>query len=356
MRSSPADFIDRVRVLVEAGDGGRGCVSYRREKFVPRGGPDGGNGGNGGNVSFKVNPGQNTLEVLHSQPIYRAQSGQNGGTNKCTGRTGEDVVVEVPPGTIVRDDETGEMIGDIEATDGILVIAQGGRGGRGNAGFTTATRQLPNFAQPGTPGEKRRLLVELKTVADVGLVGFPNAGKSTLLSKITNANPRIGSYPFTTLHPILGTIRLVDGSSLVIADIPGIIEGASEGLGLGFDFLRHIERTHVLVYVLEVDPSDLSGPSRILASLQNEIRTYDASILERPRLVLINKLDLCDDEEERALVVEDFQTENPDIAPEDTFYVSALQAEGLEAVRLRLLQLCCGIDDWQMALLRDNPV
>ena len=350
MRSTPADFIDRVRIRVEAGDGGNGCVSFRREKFVPRGGPDGGAGGGGGSITFKVNPGRNTLEALHSQPVYRAPGGQNGGTNGKTGRCGEDMVLEVPPGTVVYDSDSGELLGDIEQSDGVLVVVRGGKGGRGNASFATSTRQVPYNSEPGTEGEKRSLRVELKTVADVGLVGLPNAGKSTLISKLTAAKPRIANYPFTTLHPILGTISLRDGSSLVIADIPGIIEGASEGLGLGFDFLRHIERTRVLVYVVEVNPADLSAPSLTLSALQEEIRAYDASILERPYLVTINKMDLCDDDEERNLVLEDFATQRPDVETADVFPVSALNADNLQPLRLRLLELCCGVELWQVQL------
>ncbi len=350
MRSTPADFIDRVRIRVEAGNGGDGCVSFHREKYVPRGGPDGGGGGNGGSVILKVNPGRNTLEALHSQPVYRAEPGQNGGSNGCTGRSGEDLILEVPPGTVVYDDEEGIQVGDIEKTDGTLVVAQGGKGGRGNASFASSSNQTPRHAEPGTPGECRKLLVELKTVADVGLVGLPNAGKSTLISKLTAAKPRIANYPFTTLHPILGTIKLLDGSSLVIADIPGIIEGASDGLGLGFDFLRHIERTRMLVYVLEVDIGDLSAPGRTFAALREEIRAYDAEILERPYLVAINKSDLCDDDEEREMVLEDFRSHADFVPPEDIFMVSALEAEGLKPLSRRLLQLCCGVEDWQMEL------
>lgn len=331
------DFIDRATVRVKAGDGGRGCISFHREKYVPRGGPDGGDGGNGGNVVFQVHRGMNTLESLHSQPAYHAEDGGHGEKNNRHGRTGKDVVLAVPPGTVVCDFDTRELIVDMEQTDGTAVVAAGGRGGKGNSHFVTASRQVPRFAQPGTPGEERKLLVELKSVAHVGLVGLPNAGKSTLLASITAAKPRIDSYPFTTLHPILGTIRLVDGSGLVVADIPGIIEGAHEGIGLGLDFLRHIERTKILVFVLELSPNDPLLPRVTYRQLLHEIEAYDASILERPRLIALNKIDLLH-EGDLEVILEDFLP-IVDIPRDRIFMISALNGEHTRDLQKTLVEI-----------------
>jgi len=280
-------FIDRVKLRLKAGDGGDGVVSFRREKYVPFGGPDGGDGGNGGSIALQVNPGMNTLEKLHSLPVCKAPNGDKGGKNNRTGATGSDVVLEVPPGTIVKNNETGALVLDMEDTDGYGIIAQGGHGGKGNTRFATSTNQVPHKATSGTEGEEFEALFELKTVAHVGLVGFPNAGKSTLLASITGAHPRIANYPFTTLQPILGAITLLDGSTVVVADIPGIIEGAHLGVGLGLDFLRHIERTKMLVFVIELSPHDHTAPGKTLNDLRHEIRHYDATILERPSLIVL---------------------------------------------------------------------
>lgn len=332
-------FIDRVKLKLKAGDGGDGIVSFRREKYVPFGGPDGGNGGNGGSIVFRINPGLNTLEKLHSQPFYRAGNGERGGRNNRTGANGEDVVLEVPPGTVVINEETGETIIDMEETDGEAVIAKGGIGGKGNAQFSTPTNQAPRKTTTGTPGEELRVIVELKLVAHVGLIGLPNAGKSTLISAITGARPRIANYPFTTLQPILGTINLLDGTSIVIADIPGIIEGAHEGAGLGLDFLRHIERTKMLVYVIEISTHDLSMPSVTIKNLRHEIRQYDPSILARPSLIALNKIDLLDDEEELQMVLNVFREENPEIPPESIFFISALEKRHTQTLREKIIEL-----------------
>ena len=260
----------------------------------------------GGSIILRVNPGLNTLDKVHRQPFYRAASGEKGGKNNRTGANGGDIILEVPPGTVVKNFDTGEIILDMEETDGEAVIARGGDGGKGNARFATPTNQAPRHATPGFPGEEFTALFELKLVAQVGLAGLPNAGKSTLISRITGARPRIADYPFTTLQPILGTITLENGSALVVADIPGIIQGAHEGVGLGLDFLRHIERTRILVYVVEISPHDPNLPARTLNDLQYEIGEYDPAILERPFLVALNKLDLLDDPEELELVLNPF--------------------------------------------------
>jgi GTP-binding protein len=331
------DFIDRAVTVVKAGDGGDGCISFHREKYIPRGGPDGGDGGDGGDIIFRIHPGMNTLESLHSQPSYRAGDGGHGDKNDRHGRCGEDVVLFVPPGTVAYDYDTRELIVDLEKTDGSAVVAKGGRGGRGNARFATPTRQAPRYAEPGTPGERRTLLVELKTVAHVGLVGLPNAGKSTLLAAITAAKPRIAPYPFTTLHPILGTIRLPDGTGLVIADIPGIVEGAHDGVGLGLDFLRHIERTEILVFVLELSPHDPEFPRVTYNQLLNEIEIYDPAILLRPRLIVLNKADLLE-EGDLEVILEDFLPAT-DTDRGALFILSALQRQNTQAFREALVKV-----------------
>ncbi len=331
-------FIDRIRLRLKAGDGGDGITSFRHEKYVPMGGPDGGDGGDGGSILFRINPGMNTLEKLHSQPSYKAENAQKGGPNKRSGAYGEDIILEVPPGTIVINEETGDMIVDMEDAGDTAVIAQGGHGGRGNARYATSTNQAPRKSTEGKPGEELTVVVELKMVAHVGLIGLPNAGKSTLISTVTRARPRIANYPFTTLQPILGTITLLDGESLIIADIPGIIEGAHAGIGLGLDFLRHIERTKILIYVIEISPHDPSIPVESFKALQHEIKQYDASIIERPYLIVLNKTDLLDDEEELQMVKQTFCEANPDIPLDSIFTISALQKDGIEILRNAIIE------------------
>ncbi len=332
-------FIDRVKLRLKAGDGGDGIVSFRHEKYVPFGGPDGGDGGDGGSIFLRVHPGLNTLEKLHSQPFYRAGDGSPGGKNNRTGANGENRVLEVPPGTVVKDLETGGILLDLDKPGTEAVVARGGRGGKGNTRFATPTNQAPRKCTPGKPGEDITALLELKMVAHVGLIGLPNAGKSTLISAITGARPRIADYPFTTLHPVLGTISLPDGGGIVIADIPGIIQGAHEGLGLGLDFLRHIERTRLLVYVIEISPHDPALPPATFRDLQHEIRQYDAAILERPFLVALNKADLLTGGDEKNLVRDWFLHEHPEIAPEAVRVISALTREETGALRDRITAL-----------------
>jgi len=290
-------FIDRVKVKVKAGDGGRGCMSFRREKFVPRGGPDGGDGGDGGSVVFRVDEGETTLISLHSRPFYEAGRGEHGRGKDQTGARGRDVVCRVPPGTLLQDLETEELLCDLTEPGQEFIVAHGGRGGRGNARFVTSTRQAPRHAEPGQPGESRTLRVELKMIAQVGLVGFPNAGKSTLIRALTHAHARVGEYPFTTLSPVLGALTLPDGEKIIIADIPGLIEGAHEGAGLGTDFLRHVERTRLLVFVVDISPQAGPGAEEALRVLRGELRQYRSDLLERPWIVACNKADLLDSED-----------------------------------------------------------
>ena len=282
-------LIDLARIHVIAGAGGNGCLSFRREKYVPKGGPDGGDGGRGGSVTLEVDAQVRTLLDCRQAPRYRARSGRAGSGNHRTGKDGEDVVIKVPPGTVVKDAESGEPLADLVDPGVRWVAARGGRGGRGNARFATATHQAPRRADPGEPGEERWLELELKLIADVGLVGLPNAGKSTLLARITRARPRIADYPFTTLEPNLGIVVRDAERQFVVADLPGLIEGAHAGKGLGLEFLRHIERTRVLVFLLDVTrPSPLED----LRLLERELARHSQDLAAKPRMVTLTKADL----------------------------------------------------------------
>jgi len=282
-------FVDEARIFVRAGSGGNGVVSFRREKFVPHGGPDGGDGGDGGDVVFAVDSNENTLLKFKFSQHFRAENGRHGEGGRKHGHNGEPVIVTVPLGTIARDEATGGVIADLSEPDDRVVVARGGRGGRGNARFATATNQAPRRADMGFPGEERTVLLELKLLADVGLVGFPNAGKSTLLSRVSSAHPKIADYPFTTLEPVLGIVSYGLDRSFVMADIPGIIEGAHEGRGLGLRFLRHIERTKVLLFMIECIHGD---PVAEYRTLLQELKLYSPRLLEKPRLVALTKTDL----------------------------------------------------------------
>ncbi len=281
-------LIDLAKIHVIAGKGGDGCVSFRREKYVPKGGPDGGDGGHGGSVSLVVDGHVRTLLDCREAPRYRADSGRPGSGNNRTGKDGEDVLIKIPPGTVVKDAESGTVLADLVDMGSTWVAAGGGKGGRGNARFATSTHQAPRRADPGDPGEERWLELELKLIADVGLVGLPNAGKSTLLSRISRARPRIAEYPFTTLEPNLGIVVRDIERQFVVADLPGLIEGAHAGKGLGLEFLRHVERTRVLVFLLDVTRPD---PAEDLAMLENELARYSAALGEKPRLVTLTKAD-----------------------------------------------------------------
>ena len=284
-------FVDEVRVFVKAGDGGKGCISFLREKYRPRGGPNGGNGGDGGSIIFRVDPQLNTLTDLRYKQHLRGQRGEHGRGKDQHGRNAPDRIIGVPPGTIIRDRDTGELLADLTGQTTQVVVAKGGRGGRGNAFFASARNRVPRHAQPGIPGEERTLQFELQLLADVGLVGFPNAGKSTLLSTVSAAQPRVADFPFTTLTPHLGVVRYGDEGTFVMADIPGLIEGAHEGHGLGTRFLRHLSRTSMLVHLLEIaDPE--RDPWRDYSVINHELSCFDAKLTTRPRLVVVTKLDL----------------------------------------------------------------
>lgn len=286
-------FVDVATIHVKAGDGGVGCVSFRREKFVPKGGPNGGDGGRGGSIIVRANKQLNTLLDYHYKRSYKARRGEHGlGANK-TGRSGNDIVLQVPTGTIVRNSETNEEMGDLVRDAEEFIVAKGGRGGRGNAAFATPTNQAPRKYELGIPGEEFSIELELKLLADVGLVGFPNAGKSTLISAISAARPKIADYPFTTLVPNLGIVRVDEGKSFVVADLPGLIEGAHTGKGLGIQFLRHIARTKVLVFLIEAISEN---PQADYTVLVNELRSYDRTLMEKPKIVALTKIDIIDDD------------------------------------------------------------
>ena len=285
-------FLDEAFITVQSGDGGRGCVSFRREKFIPRGGPDGGDGGKGGDVIFKSSSHRRTLYPFRFKRELKAQNGFYGQGKRKTGKKGDDLIIEIPPGTLIIDEETNELIKDFTQPGEIYIIAEGGRGGQGNSRFKSSTHRAPRFAQPGEPGHFLKLKLELKLLADVGLIGLPNAGKSTLISVISSATPKIADYPFTTLTPTLGVVQAGWGEPFVVADIPGLIEGAHKGVGLGTRFLRHIERTRVLVHLIDISTIDPQNPLAEYETINRELANYSAQLMEKPQLVVLNKMDL----------------------------------------------------------------
>ena len=288
-------FIDKARISVHAGDGGRGTVSFRREKFVPFGGPDGGDGGKGGNIYLRTTVRKNTLLDFRYKRKFKAERGGHGQGGNRTGKSGVDLWIEVPVGTVVFDADSGTVIADLDRDGTEFLIARGGKGGKGNARFATATSQAPSFAQQGEAGEERDLELELKLIADVGLVGLPNAGKSTLLSAISSAKPKIASYPFTTLEPLLGVVSSGDNTTFVVADIPGLIEGASKGHGLGLQFLRHIERTRVLLHLVDVSEEQELSPVKRFQLIEKELTVYGKGLASKPIIIVATKLDAADD-------------------------------------------------------------
>ncbi len=320
-------FLDEAVITVRSGDGGRGCVSFRRERFIPKGGPDGGDGGRGGDVYAEATGRLHTLADFSSRRQFKAENGRPGAGRNRTGKDGRDVVIRVPLGTLVLDEESGELLADLVREGERVAVAAGGRGGKGNRHFATSTNRAPKFAQPGLPGETRRLKLSLEHLAEVGLVGLPNAGKSTLLSRLTAAEPQIADYPFTTLTPNLGALRWEDGDSLTIADIPGLIEGASRGKGLGIRFLKHIERTRMLLHLIDVAAPD---PVESYLSVRAELERFDPVLLEKEHWVLLNKIDALPPE--RASVSDDARKafEKRGVG---CMAISALEGKGLEALK-----------------------
>lgn len=289
-------FSDKVRIFIKSGKGGDGHVSFRRELYVPAGGPDGGNGGHGGDIIFQVDKGLNTLGDFRHNSKYIAQSGEEGGKKRCTGKNGEDLIIKVPEGTVIYDDESGKVIADMSGNNMKETILKGGRGGKGNMNYATATMQAPQYAQPGQEAKELWVRLELKCIADVGLVGFPNVGKSTFLSRVTNARPKIANYHFTTLNPNLGVVDIDGGKGFVIADIPGLIEGASEGVGLGHQFLRHIERTKVIIHIVDAASTEGRDPIADIKAINAELEAYNPDLLKRPQVIAANKIDAIYDD------------------------------------------------------------
>jgi GTP-binding protein len=326
-------FVDRARIFVKAGDGGRGCVSFRREARVPRGGPDGGNGGRGGSVILVAVSHQNTLLPLRYHSEYRADRGRHGQGSNRTGRDGGDLLIPVPPGSLASDDTTGELLGEVVAEGERILAARGGKGGRGNHAFLTNRNRAPREAEPGQPGEERWVRVDLKILADIGLLGFPNAGKSTLLGSISSARPVVDSYPFTTLTPVLGVVE-TEERQVVVADIPGIIEGAHAGAGLGLHFLRHVQRTRALLHVVDASGASGRDPVQDLVAVRDEVRRFDASLLEKPQLVVASKRDLIGDDDPLPPLQRECQRLGLELLA-----VSAVRGEGLAELRHRLVRL-----------------
>ena len=336
-------FIDKAKIFIKAGNGGNGAVAFRREIYVPAGGPAGGDGGNGGNVVFEVDEGLRTLMDFRYKTKYAAQSGEDGKGKKMHGKYAEDLVLKVPPGTIIRDEATNLVIADLKEPGDRAVVARGGKGGKGNCHFTTAVRQAPNFAQPGTEGEEKTVILELKMIADVGLLGFPNVGKSTFLSVVTKAKPKIANYHFTTLTPNLGVVQTKYGDSFVLADIPGLIEGAAEGIGLGHDFLRHVERTKVLIHIVDVSGLEGRDPIEDFDKINNELKLYNEKLASRPQIAVANKIDLPDAKENYEIFKEELESRGYKV-----FAMSAATREGIDDVINYVSNLLKEVEDIEL--------
>ncbi|MCM1119469.1 MAG: GTPase ObgE [bacterium] len=335
-------FADRATIVARSGKGGDGCVSFRREKYVPDGGPDGGDGGNGGNVIFQVDEGLNTLVDYRHVHKYRAEDGEPGSKKNCHGKNGRDIVLKVPPGTVIRESETGKVIADMSGDNRKIVLLKGGRGGNGNQHYATSTMQAPKYAQPGQPAQELTLLLELKVIADVGLVGFPNVGKSTLLSRVTNAQPKIANYHFTTLSPNLGVVDLENSRGFVIADIPGLIEGASQGAGLGHEFLRHIERTKVIIHIVDAAGTEGRDPIEDIYAINRELESYNVNLSRLPQVIAANKIDAFYSEEESTRLTAlkaEFEPQGISVYP-----ISAISGQGLKELLYHVREMLDALD------------
>lgn len=332
-------FADSAKIFIKSGKGGDGHVSFRRELFVAAGGPDGGDGGKGGDIIFEVDEGLNTLTDFRMKRKYVAGDGEPGGKRRCHGADAKNLIIKVPEGTVIKDFESGKVIADMSGENKREVILRGGKGGFGNMNFATATMQVPKFAKPGQPGKEMFVLLELKVIADVGLVGFPNVGKSTLLSRVSNAKPKIANYHFTTLDPHLGVVDVKGAGGFVMADIPGLIEGASEGVGLGHDFLRHIERTKVLVHVVDAASTEGRDPVEDIKTIMNELKGYDESLLDRPQVIAANKIDAIYDEENDN--IKRIREAFPDIK---VFPISGVSGKGIPELLYELVNILSTID------------
>ena len=331
-----ASFKDRAHIVIRSGKGGDGHVSFRREKYVPNGGPDGGDGGKGGDVIFEVDKGKNNLSDFRHMKKYSAENGEEGGKKNCHGKNGADIVLKVPEGTVVCEAETGKVIVDMSGENQRVTVLTGGKGGLGNQHFATSSMQAPKYAKPGEDAVELEVVLELKVLADVGLVGFPNVGKSTLLSHVSQAKPQIANYHFTTLSPILGVVDPGDGQGFVMADIPGIIEGASEGVGLGYEFLRHIERTKLLVHLVDGASVEGRDPIEDIRAINNELEKYNASIMEKPQILALNKMDSYQGDVDELIdrILKEFSYDRADI-----FTISAVTGEGVDSLKYRIGEL-----------------
>lgn len=355
-------FSDRARIFIKSGKGGDGHVSFRRELYVPDGGPDGGNGGRGGDIIFEVDKGLNTLGDFRYNSKYVAESGSEGGKRRCTGKDGADLVIKVPEGTVIYDDETHKVIADMSNGNLRETILKGGRGGKGNMNYATSTMQAPQYAQPGQDAQELWIRLELKVIADVGLVGFPNVGKSTLLSRVTNARPKIANYHFTTLNPNLGVVDLDDAKGFVIADIPGLIEGASEGIGLGHEFLRHIERTKVIIHMVDAASTEGRDPVADIKAINKELEAYNPELLTRPQVIAANKIDVLgaydDGKDPIDELRDEFEKDGIKVFP-----ISAVTGQGVKELLYHVSGLLSNMDDTPVTFekeldldtLFDNP-
>ncbi|MBQ8597013.1 MAG: GTPase ObgE [Lachnospiraceae bacterium] len=337
-------FADRARVYVRSGKGGDGHVSFRREKYVPNGGPDGGDGGHGGSVILEVDDGLNTLVDYRHVRKYRAEDGENGGKRNCRGKNGADLILKVPEGTVIKEAESGKVITDMSGDNRRFVLLTGGKGGNGNQHYATSTMQAPKYAQPGQPAKELELFMELKVIADVGLVGFPNVGKSTFLTQVSNARPKVANYHFTTLNPHLGVVDLQDAKGFVIADIPGLIEGASEGVGLGFEFLRHIERTKVIIHIVDAASTEGRDPIEDIYAINKELEAYNPDIAKRPQVIAANKTDMIYEDPEAEDPVERIKKE---FEPQGikVYSISAISGKGIRELLYYVRNMLDQIDD-----------
>ncbi len=344
-------FVDKAKIYIRSGKGGDGHVSFRRELFVPAGGPDGGDGGKGGDVIFEVDPGLNTLMDFRHIRKYCAGDGKEGGKKRCHGADGEDIIIKVPEGTVIKDEATGLVIADMSHGNNRETILKGGRGGKGNMNYATPTMQAPKYAQPGQKALELNVILEMKMIADVGLVGFPNVGKSTFLSRVTNAKPKIANYHFTTLNPNLGVVDMEGGKGFVIADIPGIIEGASEGVGLGHEFLRHIERTKVIIHIVDAAGVEGRDPIVDIHTINSELEQYNPELLKRPQVIAANKIDaLYEQENDDAIILlkEEFEPQGIKVFP-----ISAVSGKGIKELLYYVSEMLQNVDDTPVVFERE---
>lgn len=333
-------FVDQVKIFIKSGNGGDGCVSFRREKYVPNGGPAGGDGGKGGSVTFVVDESKNTLYDFRHKKHFKATNGEPGMGNHCHGKDGKNLIITVPRGTVIKEAESEKVIADMAYEDSKIVLLKGGYGGKGNQHYATPTMQIPKYAQPGKPSKELWVILELKSIADVGLVGFPNVGKSTILSRVSNAKPKIANYHFTTLNPNLGVVDIEGGDGFIIADIPGLIEGAAEGVGLGHEFLKHVERTKVLVHVVDAASVEGRNPVEDIEKINIELKNYNKDLLNKPQVIAANKIDAMFDDENIKNLKETFEPQGIKVYP-----ISAVAGKGIKELLYYIKELLDSVED-----------